>query len=279
MGCDGNGRGPPGVWRGVELGYAGRGGAGRGGCGACGRTAVAPGWAVTPGAGRAGGGTAGRSTRGALGRGTILGPDPLVGSGAVGVVGGCSSMRRRMVGGTTRPGVGSLTAGGSGGAGREGLAGSTAGSTSATGVASTRISGCGAGGGSAGSASGAAGSTATDSVDSAIGDSTWGAGGAALGTGLTVFTKRGGGRAGATGLGGSGAFFATVGFFHLATGASAKMSPVGKAMPRCLARRSTNCRATTSSIVLDALLRSIPWSRLSSAVTSWLVVPRSSATL
>jgi len=50
-------------------------------------------------------------------------------------------------------------------------------------------------------------------------------------------------------------------------------------MPRWRASRSTNWRPTTSSMVLDALLTSIPWSRLSSAVTSWLVVPRSSATL
>jgi hypothetical protein len=96
---------------------------------------------------------------------------------------------------------------------------------------------------------------------------------------LTVLTNRGGGRAGAAGFGGSGAFLAVVGFLPLATGVSAKMSPVGRAMPRWRASRSTNWRPTTSSMVLDALLTSIPWSRLSSAVTSWLVVPRSSATL
>jgi hypothetical protein len=62
-------------------------------------------------------------------------------------------------------------------------------------------------------------------------------------------------------------------------GVSAKISPVGSVMRRCFASRSTNWRATTSSIVLDALFTSIPWSRLSSAVTSWLVVPSSSATL
>ena len=44
----------------------------------------------------------------------------------------------------------------------------------------------------------------------------------------------------------------------LATGVSAKMSPVGSVMLRCRARRSTNWRATTSSIVLDALLTSMP---------------------
>src|SRR6266404_5401064 len=50
-------------------------------------------------------------------------------------------------------------------------------------------------------------------------------------------------------------------------------------MLRCFARRSTNWRATTSSIVLEALFTSMPWSRLSSAVTSWLVVPSNSAIL
>src|SRR5262249_13856626 len=97
--------------------------------------------------------------------------------------------------------------------------------------------------------------------------------------GLTVLTSRGGGRTGAAGFGGSGAFLATAGFLPFTIGASAKMSPVGRTSPRRLASPSPNCPPTTSSIVLDALLTSIPWSRLSSAVTSWLVVPRSSATL
>ena len=44
----------------------------------------------------------------------------------------------------------------------------------------------------------------------------------------------------------------------LATGVSAKMSPLGSVMLRCFARRSTNWRATTSSIVLDALFTSMP---------------------
>ena len=55
--------------------------------------------------------------------------------------------------------------------------------------------------------------------------------------------------------------------------------PSAASMPRCFARRSTNCRATISSIVLDALFSSMPWSFLSSAITSWLVVLSSSATL
>jgi hypothetical protein len=93
-------------------------------------------------------------------------------------------------------------------------------------------------------------------------------------------TSRGGGSAGAAGFGGSTGFLTRPGFLPVfATGVSAKMSPVGSVMFRFRARRSTNCRATTSSIVLEALLTSMPWSRLSNAVTSWLVVPSSSATL
>jgi hypothetical protein len=60
------------------------------------------------------------------------------------------------------------------------------------------------------------------------------------------------------GFGGSGAFFAGAGFLPFWTGASAKMSPVGSVMRRCFASRSTNWRATTSSIVLDALFTSMP---------------------
>jgi hypothetical protein len=96
---------------------------------------------------------------------------------------------------------------------------------------------------------------------------------------LTVFTSLGGGSTGAAGFCGSGAFLPGAGFLPLTTGVSAKMSPVGRTIFRCLARRSTNCRATTSSIVLEALFASMPWSRLSSADTSWLVVLKSSATL
>ena len=57
------------------------------------------------------------------------------------------------------------------------------------------------------------------------------------------------------------------------------MSPPGSAIPRSRARRSTNCRATTSSIVLEALLSSMPCARFNNASTSWLLVLRSSATL
>src|SRR5262249_22237879 len=63
-----------------------------------------------PAAGRAVAGIAGRSVLGADGRGTMRG-GAVLGNGAGGVVGRCSSMRRRNVGGTTRP----ACAGGAGG--------------------------------------------------------------------------------------------------------------------------------------------------------------------
>ena len=117
MGCDGSGRGPPTGPCGRELGYCGRGpGAppGRGNPDAGGRTAVAPAGPEAA-AGRAGAGIGGRSVLGAAGRGTARGAD--VGSGGVGAVGRCCSMRKRSVGGTIRPGVGSFGAGGAGGGG------------------------------------------------------------------------------------------------------------------------------------------------------------------
>jgi hypothetical protein len=103
--------------------------------------------------------------------------------------------------------------------------------------------------------------------------------GEATGATFAIFTSRGGGSTDAAGFGGSAAFFVGAPFLPLTTGASANMSPLGSEMLRWRARRSTNWRATTSSMVLDALFTSMPWSRLSSAATSWLVVPSSSATL
>jgi hypothetical protein len=111
-----------------------------------------------------------------------------------------------------------------------------------------------------------------------------GGGGAAVSVGagvggLAVFTSRGAGIAGVAGFGGSGArpagFFAPV---RAVAGVSANDALEGTLIPRCRARRETNSLATTSSIVLDALFTSMPWSRFSSAITSWLVVLRSSAT-
>jgi len=70
-------------------------------------------------------------------------------------------------------------------------------------------------------------------------------------------TRRGGWSEGAAGLTGSGAL--PVGFLPLtAAGASANDALDGTLSPRCRAMRDTNSRATTSSIVLDALLTSMP---------------------
>jgi hypothetical protein len=46
--------------------------------------------------------------------------------------------------------------------------------------------------------------------------------------------------------------------FPFTIGVSAKMSPVGSVILRWRDNRSTNCRATTSSIVLEALFTSMP---------------------
>ena len=100
--------------------------------------------------------------------------------------------------------------------------------------------------------------------------------------GLAVLTRRGAGIAGAAGFGGSAA--RPAGFFadpRDVTGAcvSAYAALDGTFKPRCRACFVTNSRATTSSIVLDALFTSMPCSFLRSAITSWLVVSSSSATL
>src|SRR5437773_5155134 len=76
-GCDGSGRGPPGVGLGVVPGYAGRGGATPGARVIVGRAAV-PAWAPAPVAGgRAVAGIAGRSVFAAAGRGTTRGAGPV----------------------------------------------------------------------------------------------------------------------------------------------------------------------------------------------------------
>ncbi len=200
-------------------------------------------------------------------------------SGRAGLT-GCpgSSIRSRSVGGTNRPcavagsDVGSSTGKGSnGGAGGSGITsgGSTKAADAGAGSAATR--GAGTGGSSIRCSTSTGGSSSTSA-----GASGAGAGGAG---GLTVLTRRGGPSTGAEGFGGS-AFFAGAPFFPplAGTGVSANMSPPGSAMLRCRATRSTKERATTSSIVLEALFSSMPWSRLSNASTSWLVEPSSSAT-
>jgi hypothetical protein len=118
--------------------------------------------------------------------------------------------------------------------------GAAASMTGATGVAAT--------GGAGTSSNGAGGSTCASTGTSAGGGST--------GRGLMVLISRGGGSDGA-GFGGS-TFLAGPAFFPLTTGVSAKMSPEGREIFRWRASRSTNWRATTSSIVLDALLTSMP---------------------
>src|SRR5258705_77245 len=206
MGCDGSGRGPP---TGI---CGGRGPAGRGGRPTPGRAATPvlapPGDCgcpdAAPVAGRAEDGTAGRAPFGASlgdGRGAAD-----VGSGAIGVVGRCSSMRRRNVGGTTRPGAGVVFAGGStsraGGA--SGCSGCDSGIAS-TGASTTSTSAASATAGAASIKTGSAasirgGGSSTGSVASATTSITGAAG-------FAVFTRRGGGSAGPAGLTGSGGLF------------------------------------------------------------------------
>ncbi len=151
----------------------------------------------------------------------------------------------RKVGGTTRPGRAAIDGAGSGGTGSVTVAGASR----------------------DGSAGGASGSPE---------------GGASVsrgGGGLTALTSRGGPSAGAAGLAGSGALAATFLPLVRLAGASANIAPLGSVTSSWRDTRSANWRATTSSIVLDALLTSIPWSRLRSSTTLWLGMPRSSATL
>ena len=106
-----------------------------------------------------------------------------------------------------------------------------------------------------------------------------GSGGA---TGLAVFTSRGAGIMGAAGLAGSGAL-PPPGFLKpprcAGPAVSANDALDGTFRLRWRACLLTNSRATTSSIVLDALLTSMPCSFFRSAMTSWLERLRSSATL
>ena len=289
MGCDGSGRGPPGGTLGRIGGYDGR-------CGA-GRVETPPGPPPGP-PGRARFPVAGGS--GAVGRGGTTLSDGLSrdAAGRVGMAGTAdvpgalgSSIRSLMLGGTMRPGLGAgfdgavgaaaagfaATGRAAAGAGGSSTTGSGAAGSSITGAGS---SGCGVAAAAAGAGAGASsGSSAgAGGASSSIGSSTAVAAGAA---GFAVFTSRGGASVGAAGLAGSGFLAFAAGFFApgFATGPSANMSPPGSVMLRSRARRSTNCRATTSSIVLDALFSSMPCARLSSASTSWLLVLRSSATL
>ncbi len=178
-------------------------------------------------------------------------------------------------------------ASGSAGAAWAASTGAFAGATCATGacggatglVSSMCTRGIASTGRGAGGAGGGGGATSTTGASSSASSGSASPSPSSAACGRIVFTRRGGGSAGAAGFGGSGFLAVAAGFFVFDGGASTKMSPVGTAMPRWRARRSTKDRATTSSIELEAVFTSMPWSRLSSATTSWLVVPSSSATL
>jgi hypothetical protein len=125
-------------------------------------------------------------------------------AGAGGAGDGGSSIRSRIVGGTTRPGAGIPTAGCTARGGSTGREGGAIGGASTVGASAT-----------------ARGSDVT-----------------AAGGGLTVLMSRGGGSGAAVGGGGSGA--RGEGFLPFTTGVSAKMAPDGSDRPRCRASRSTN---------------------------------------
>jgi hypothetical protein len=194
-----------------------------------------------------------------------------------------SSIRSRSVGGTKRPGGVTGSAGGGGSATRRGSGAATGGSGITGGGSTTTATGGAAGSAATEGAATGGSSTCCSATTTGRGSSASTGGGAGVGggaCGLIVLTRRGGPKTGAVGFGGS-AFLTAVAFFppFAGAGTSANMSPLGSAMLRCRATRSTKERATTSSMVLDALFNSMPWSRLSSARTSWLVEPINSATL
>ena len=115
-------------------------------------------------------------------------------------------------------------------------------------------------GGGSGGAGGGGDATACGGGGGGAAAATSSTGAAGAAAGLIVLTRRGGPRTGALGFGGS-AFFGAAAFFApllAGAGVSANMSPLGSDMPRCRAIRSTNERATTSSMVLDALFNSMP---------------------
>jgi hypothetical protein len=122
--------------------------------------------------------------------------------------------------------------------------------TGAGGSATTSTGSSAIGSGSGSNVSGATGA-GTNTASAAVGGASGSAGG------LADFTRRGGGNAGAAGLAGSGAF--PPGFLPFAaTGVSANDAFDGTLRPRVRAMRETNSRATTSSMVLDALFTSMP---------------------
>lgn len=171
-------------------------------------------------------GTGGRTWRGggagARGRAT--------GGGIDGAPAWSPSTLSRKVDGTTRPGRGAIDRAGSSGSG------GAAGTGSVTVAAASRD---GSAGGASGSPEGGA--------------SVSGGGG-----GLMALTSRGGPSVGAAGLAGSGPLAATFLPLVRLAGVSANIAPLGSVTSSWRDTRSANWRATTSSIVLDALLTSIP---------------------
>ncbi len=165
----------------------------------------------------------------------------------------------RGAGGSTRAGgsTGAVTAlagawSGAGGAGGGVVSGART-STGAATIGSSSGSSAGAGCGSGSTAIGAGVGSGVATAWATAPGSTGGAGG------LAVFTSRGAGMTGAAGFAGSGAL--PPGFLTMpraTVGVSAYEAFEGTLIPRCLARRLTNSLATTSSIVLDALLTSMP---------------------
>jgi hypothetical protein len=94
---------------------------------------------------------------------------------------------------------------------------------------------------------------------------------AACRSALADLMSRGGPSDGFTSFGGSDFVFFVVRPFLGAIRAEEvppKMFPRGRSICRSRLRRSANCLATISSMVLDALFTSIPWSRLSRSMTS-----------
>ncbi len=192
-----------------------------------------------------------------------------------------SSTRSRMLGGTNRPAGRGGAAGAWGLGDWAGAAGAAAGTyvdegcIGAGGASTTGSSESGAATGDAEAAgadrAGVSRAGAPGASSASVGDATAIADGAETGspagaagfTSAGFLTSRGGPSVGTAGLGGStGApgFLAGAPARPLAalTACSEKMSPLGSSMPRCLAWRSTNWRATISSSVLDALFSSMP---------------------
>ena len=259
-GCAGSGRSPPGGVLGLDgAGPIGREpGRGRGGVrgrasGSCFSGPAATG--STGGAETAGSGLAGGSC-------TFFGCE----------TGGSSSTRSFRVDGTIRPvGITGLVvvAGGVGGSGFGGVGGS--GFVGVGGSGFVGVSGSGFVGrltvavsmGVAFSAGGVSLSTVDSS--SMTGGETFG-----------DLIRRGGPNCGRGA--GSGVFesfrlrFEGAGFVE-------NNGPDGKLRLCSRAVRSANCLATISSIVLEALLTSIPWSCLRRSITLWLGIPSTSATL